>query len=287
MFWEYDGRIGRRWNLDPKSTIGVSDYSCLGNSPIWHNDPLGDKIKGKTNEDATKAQDKIKESLGNGKVGQDFIDLFTTISDDNTIDILGDRKTVRNRLNHFINKTGEFRGKGDKIDAKKAAMMRGFLLMMLNTTHTVEIEFDDNFEVDRSTSPINDKSPLVLNVKIGLNPNGIQNTWKGVDNKDYKFNSTQAFVHEILGEAFAFTCFKNMNDLLEKRKAFNSSGEWSNDPYIRQAVLHIIQAENLFNTVNRTGTLGDHVPWLNIEDLPKVGNIPDYFDSSSDKQPSY
>jgi hypothetical protein len=24
-FWEYDSRIGRRWNLDPKPTTGVSD----------------------------------------------------------------------------------------------------------------------------------------------------------------------------------------------------------------------------------------------------------------------
>ena len=41
-FWEYDPRIGRRWNLDPKPTIGVSQYSTFSNNPIWFSDPLGD-----------------------------------------------------------------------------------------------------------------------------------------------------------------------------------------------------------------------------------------------------
>lgn len=43
-FWEYDPRIGRRWNLDPKPTKVVSEYSVLDNSPIRISDPLGDTI---------------------------------------------------------------------------------------------------------------------------------------------------------------------------------------------------------------------------------------------------
>ncbi|MFY0255159.1 type II toxin-antitoxin system death-on-curing family toxin [Chitinophaga sp. 30R24] len=42
QFWEYDPRIGRRWNLDPKSTVGISHYSAFNNSPIAFGDPLGD-----------------------------------------------------------------------------------------------------------------------------------------------------------------------------------------------------------------------------------------------------
>jgi RHS repeat-associated protein len=42
QFWEYDSRIGRRWNLDPKPTVGISEYSTFNNSPIWLSDPLGD-----------------------------------------------------------------------------------------------------------------------------------------------------------------------------------------------------------------------------------------------------
>ena len=42
MYWEYDSRLGRRWNLDPKPTATESPYSCFSNSPIWKNDVNGD-----------------------------------------------------------------------------------------------------------------------------------------------------------------------------------------------------------------------------------------------------
>ena len=33
LYWEYDSRLGRRWNLDPKPQISISDYSCFSNNP--------------------------------------------------------------------------------------------------------------------------------------------------------------------------------------------------------------------------------------------------------------
>lgn len=41
-FWEYDGRLGRRWNRDPKTLAFESTYSVLANSPLLYVDPLGD-----------------------------------------------------------------------------------------------------------------------------------------------------------------------------------------------------------------------------------------------------
>lgn len=42
MFWEYDTRLGRRWNLDPKPNPSISDYACFANNPIEICDPNGD-----------------------------------------------------------------------------------------------------------------------------------------------------------------------------------------------------------------------------------------------------
>jgi hypothetical protein len=42
-YWEYDSRVGRRWNLDPVSQVSVSDYACFYNNPIVFVDILGDK----------------------------------------------------------------------------------------------------------------------------------------------------------------------------------------------------------------------------------------------------
>jgi len=41
-FWQYDPRVGRRWNLDPKPTVGISEYAAFNNSPIIFSDPKGD-----------------------------------------------------------------------------------------------------------------------------------------------------------------------------------------------------------------------------------------------------
>jgi len=42
-YWEYDSRIGRRWNVDPKSTFGLSEYAAFNNNPILISDVKGDQ----------------------------------------------------------------------------------------------------------------------------------------------------------------------------------------------------------------------------------------------------
>ena len=41
-FWEYDTRLGRRWNRDPVDQISISNYACFKINPIWYSDPNGD-----------------------------------------------------------------------------------------------------------------------------------------------------------------------------------------------------------------------------------------------------
>lgn len=42
MFWEYDTRLGRRWNTDPVVKVSLSSYSVMSNNPILRCDPNGD-----------------------------------------------------------------------------------------------------------------------------------------------------------------------------------------------------------------------------------------------------
>jgi hypothetical protein len=44
-FWEYDTRLGRRWNLDPKPNVSISSYSVFANNPIFFSDYGGDTIR--------------------------------------------------------------------------------------------------------------------------------------------------------------------------------------------------------------------------------------------------
>ena len=48
-FWQYDGRLGRRWNIDPVVKDWQSPYATFDNNPIYFSDPSGAVAEG-TNE---------------------------------------------------------------------------------------------------------------------------------------------------------------------------------------------------------------------------------------------
>ncbi|MEO7311692.1 MAG: hypothetical protein ABIX01_14910 [Chitinophagaceae bacterium] len=54
-FWEYDSRIGRRWNVDPIVKEGQSPYGCFSNNPICNIDPFGDSDSSLSNKQLTDA----------------------------------------------------------------------------------------------------------------------------------------------------------------------------------------------------------------------------------------
>ncbi|MGD1846910.1 MAG: hypothetical protein ACFB10_16090 [Salibacteraceae bacterium] len=60
-FWQYDSRLGRRWNLDPKPNSSISSYATFANNPIRFADPLGDTIKG--NDAAMAKYEAFKQDL--------------------------------------------------------------------------------------------------------------------------------------------------------------------------------------------------------------------------------
>ncbi len=41
LFWEYEGRIGRRWNRDPVVKSWMSSYHSFSNKPLINIDPNG------------------------------------------------------------------------------------------------------------------------------------------------------------------------------------------------------------------------------------------------------
>ncbi|MCF8218615.1 MAG: hypothetical protein K9J21_06505 [Bacteroidales bacterium] len=40
-FWQYDARLGRRWNVDPVNKPHESSYASFANNPFWFVDPVG------------------------------------------------------------------------------------------------------------------------------------------------------------------------------------------------------------------------------------------------------
>ncbi len=44
-YWQYDSRLGRRWNVDPRPNLSISSYACFGNNPIAFSDIDGDTAR--------------------------------------------------------------------------------------------------------------------------------------------------------------------------------------------------------------------------------------------------
>src|SRR5690606_34030050 len=79
LYWEYNGDVGRRWNLDPKSNTSLSPYNVFAANPIFFTDHLGDtthyysmkgKFLGAINNDGSLNRIKVNEKMWNKVGGQ-------------------------------------------------------------------------------------------------------------------------------------------------------------------------------------------------------------------------
>lgn len=70
-FWEYDPRLGRRWNTDPIVKVWESGYAVFENNPIYYNDISG-ATTGDEGDDKKKAPEK-KGDKGDKTSGYDWI----------------------------------------------------------------------------------------------------------------------------------------------------------------------------------------------------------------------
>ena len=122
LYWEYDSRLGRRWNIDPVVKYHESSYASFANNPIWFMDPSGAdtlKILGSKNSS-------ILINYGKGKktttynlkdfnidvdLGKQKIDLGSNVPDVIGLDINGNLTagpfTVEGGLNILWHTRGE------------------------------------------------------------------------------------------------------------------------------------------------------------------------------------
>jgi RHS repeat-associated protein len=65
-YWQYDNRLGRRWNVDPVVKVWESPYAAFANNPIVFTDPSGLKIINGNrvkSEEATAKANSLKEQV--------------------------------------------------------------------------------------------------------------------------------------------------------------------------------------------------------------------------------
>ena len=92
MFWQYDTRLGRRWNLDPVDQIGISNYATFANNPIVNNDVLGNVVKGTTEKSASRSETLMRTSFPKDKKFDKIKALMKIGSDRLTFNKIDDKK---------------------------------------------------------------------------------------------------------------------------------------------------------------------------------------------------
>jgi hypothetical protein len=98
-FWEYDTRLGRRWNIDPKPAIGVSEYSAFLNNPILYSDVLGDTIFRPAVMQHT-FEDPLKLVLYKTPLGKKLLDEYSKSASENVYFYAYDLgKSIKNNRN--------------------------------------------------------------------------------------------------------------------------------------------------------------------------------------------
>jgi RHS repeat-associated protein len=163
-FWQYDARLGRRWNVDPRPNVALSPYSVFGNNPLVYMDPHGDTT-------VTGAGGKVEIEIDEN---QNVLDFY----DNSIYAINGDIKVPVNagQLRSFTNFLGTFRAKWSK-DETGSIVFSGYLN---GKNQTVEQAFKDYkritsswlFKIYMWGEGIRDdyeKNPLMFNMKLITN----------------------------------------------------------------------------------------------------------------------
>ncbi|WP_165761327.1 hypothetical protein, partial [Niastella koreensis] len=181
QFWEYDSRIGRRWNLDPSPSIGTSQYSAFMNNPIRLIDPLGDTaIVGSATDDNVKVgnTEYKKEDLVNK-----FIQDWSKISG----------------LNLSVNKeTGQIQNNGVVTNKGISMKARKEILDLLSFSDNILIDFSSSSSQTLVDGGALDNKIVVLNP--GEVEANIKGTSVGMNNKTFGYGMMG--LHELWHTTF-------------------------------------------------------------------------------------
>ena len=89
-FWQYDARLGRRWNLEPRPNPSISPFATFANNPIVYSDVLGDTVRGNNATSAERMLSTIQSSFS-GDNAANLRNLFSLASDGITMSSINEQ----------------------------------------------------------------------------------------------------------------------------------------------------------------------------------------------------
>ncbi len=83
-YWQYDSRLGRRWNIDPIVKPWESIYACYRNCPILLIDPTGEDVDLSKLSDEDKSEIENKVNSEHKDYNKEFASLYKQLENDKT-----------------------------------------------------------------------------------------------------------------------------------------------------------------------------------------------------------
>jgi len=143
-YWQYDSRLGRRWNVDPIVKHHESPYATFANNPIWFIDPSGADTSFVNKGARDLALDLINPDSKN--YNEKFASNFQKMVDDKeTVYSFEkwDKAQTEKKENGMLSITfGEFIGQG-KNDKGQNLVNIGFSLESSNQGHQLDALFEE------------------------------------------------------------------------------------------------------------------------------------------------
>jgi len=202
-YWEYDSRIGRRWNLDPIVKTWESPYAALSNSPIWKLDPKGDDDI--FNSDGTFSY-RTKTGSNIRVITKAGIKLLSQIQPNNAMNI----KTLVNIVGYYaggVVPSGTMVGISPNVDNKKAYAYTNTEGINITAKNGIDPLLDNynnlksTIKHERSHQEAGDPTKPIYNFADHLSVYDKQiddKTFKATDNV-YKFAVAENYAGYLLG----------------------------------------------------------------------------------------
>jgi hypothetical protein len=148
-FWEYDVRLGRRFNLDPKPNEWESHYAVMGDNPICYNDIFGDKWKKEKDcETAKRLDGKLdKKKNGYGKLSDKY-----------------NKKADRAARNGNSENENKWRAMADEYYKGKVTMSESQRHIKAMETSSIVFTFEDIGDSEKSITYMESDNTVVMQI---------------------------------------------------------------------------------------------------------------------------
>jgi hypothetical protein len=245
LFWEYNGDVGRRANIDPKPNVSLSPYSVFMNNPIFIIDIYGDTTRGINEASAKATQNDIVNfansvdksgklakyfTIGKDNVTFDKIDTKAFKADVESANLTEDQagllngfvKATNEKITHYV---GYVKNRDEKIDLSQALNMSSFEKSVYSDINGKTVNQANSISGGdhsgynrRAVTAIHASDLIIINSVTSFSSNFFTN-----QRKTFSAPTFMILTHELLGHNLGASFFEMNFQIKNKTSSLTNS----------------------------------------------------------------